>query len=322
MSGGRDHGHDHAAGGHSHGVSADAQGRWLAIALAAIAGFMVVEIVVGILADSVALISDAAHMATDAAAIALALVAVRLAARPPSGRFTFGLKRSEILSAQVNGASLLVFAALIGFEAVRRLSDPPDVDGGFVIVVGILGALVNLVAAWALSRANRQSLNVEGAYVHALADLLSSLFAAIAGVVIVTTGFDQADPIAALAVCAVMLRGGWRLLRDSGRILLEGAPKGMDAGEVGRALAAQPGVVEVHDLHVWEVTSGFPALSAHVIVPPGADCHQRRRELDDLLRERFGIEHATLQVEHERKPTLLQIETERSDRQRDPDRDE
>lgn len=306
MSGGHDHhSHDH---GHSHGVSADAQGRWLAIALAAILGFMVVEVVVGFIADSVALISDAAHMLTDAGAIALALGAVRLAARPPSGRFTFGLKRSEILSAQINGAALLVFAALIGFEAIRRLSHPVDVEGGFVIVVGILGGLVNVVAAWALSRANRQSLNVEGAYLHALADLVSSLLAALAGVVIVTTGFDQADPIAALLVCVIMVRGGWRLLRDSGRILLEGTPKGMDAQEIGQALAAHAGVVEVHDLHVWEVTSGFPALSAHVIVPAGEDCHQRRRELDQLLRERFGIDHATLQVEHERAGGLLQID--------------
>lgn len=303
MSGGHDHeGHDH-----SHGVAADAQGRWLAVALAVILTFMVVEVVVGFLANSVALISDAAHMLTDAAAIALALVAVRLAARPPSGRFTFGLKRSEILSAQVNGASLLVFAGVIAYAAIGRLADPPDVDGQFVIVVGVLGALVNVAAAWALSRANRQSLNVEGAYLHALADLLSSLFAAIAGVVIVTTGFDQADPIAALLVCAIMVRGGWRLLRDSGRILLEGTPRGMDAQEIGRALAAHPGVVEVHDLHVWEVTSGFPALSAHVLVPAGEDCHQRRRELDELLRERFGIDHATLQVEHEHAGKLIQL---------------
>ena len=304
MSGGHDHhGHDHA-----HGVAADAQGRWLAVALTVILGFMVVEVVVGILADSVALISDAAHMLTDAGAIALALVAVRLAARPPSGRFTFGLKRSEILSAQINGASLLVFAAVIGYAAIGRLSDPPEVDGQFVIVVGVLGALVNVAAAWALSRANRQSLNVEGAYLHALADLLSSLFAAIAGVVIVTTGFDQADAIAALLVCAIMVRGGWRLLRESGHILLEGTPRGMDAQEIGRALAAHPGVVEVHDLHIWEVTSGFPSLSAHILVPAGEDCHQRRRELDQLLHDRFGIDHATLQVEHDHTGELIQLD--------------
>jgi cobalt-zinc-cadmium efflux system protein len=304
---GHDHPEEHA---HTHGVRADAQGRWLAIALAVIFGFMVVEVVAGILANSVALISDAAHMLTDAGAIGLALVAFRLAARPPSSRFTFGLKRAEILSAQINGAALLLFAALIGYAAVGRLSDPPDVDGAFMIVVGILGALVNVAAAWALSRASRRSLNVEGAYLHALYDLLSSLFAAVAGIAIVTTGFDQADAIAALLVCALMLRGGWRLLGDSSRILLEGTPKGMDAEEIGQALAAHRGVVEVHDLHVWEVTSGFPALSAHVIVPAGEDCHQRRRELDDLLRQRFGIHHATLQVEHEHAGGLLQLDPE------------
>jgi cobalt-zinc-cadmium efflux system protein len=303
------HHHDHQ----SHGLEPDAQGRWLVTALALILVFMAAEVVAGLIAGSVALISDAAHMLTDAGAIGLALIAVRLAARPPSGRFTFGLKRSEILSAQINGAALLALAGVIGFAAIGRLSDPAEVEGGLVVVVGLLGALVNVAAAWALSRANRQSLNVEGAYLHALADLLSSLTAAVAGVVIVTTGFDAADPIAALLVCAVMVRGGWRLLRDSGRILLEGAPKGMDAGEIGRTLAAQPGVVEVHDLHVWEVTSGFPALSAHVIVPPGVDCHQRRRELTLLLTQRFGIDHVTLQVEHEHAAQLLQIDEPRGE---------
>jgi cobalt-zinc-cadmium efflux system protein len=299
---GHDHDHSH------HAVSANARLGWLAVALGVIVAFMVVEVVVGLLANSVALLSDAAHMLTDAGAIALALVAVRLAARPPSGRFTFGLKRSEILSAQANGAGLLVLAGILAVESVRRLADPSDVDGLALIVVGVLGALVNLVAAAALSRADRRSLNVEGAYLHALADLLSSAFAAVAGVVILATGFDQADALAALAVCAIMVRGAWRLLRKSARVLLEGTPEGMDAGLIGQTLAGHPGVIEVHDLHVWEVTSGFPALSAHVIVPPDEDCHQRRRELQRLLVDRFAIEHSTLQVEHERAPRLLQIE--------------
>jgi len=289
-------------------MSADARPGWLAVALGVIVAFMLVEVVAGVLAGSVALLSDAAHMLTDAGAIGLALFAVRLAARPPSGRFTFGLQRSEILSAQANGATLLVLAGILGVESVRRLGSPSEVDGAFLIVVGVLGALVNVVAATALSRADRRSLNVQGAYLHALADLLASAFAAVAGVVIVTTGFDQADPIAALAVCAIMVRGAWSLLRASGRVLLEGTPEGMDAGLIGRTLASHRGVIEIHDLHVWEVTSGFPALSAHVIVPPDQDCHQRRRELQRLLVDRFGIEHSTLQVEHERAPRLLQIE--------------
>lgn len=294
--------------GHSHGVTRDSDARWLWIALGINVGFMVVEVVVGLLANSVALLSDAAHMLTDAGAIGLALFAIRLAARPPSGRFTFGLKRSEILSAQLNGATLLVLAAVIGYESVGRLFSPPEVEGGFVIAVGLVGALVNAAAAWSLSRANRASLNVEGAFLHNMADLYSSLAAAAAGVVIVATGFDRADGIAALSVCAIMVYGGWGLLRDSGTVLLEGAPKGLDPEEVGNALAGHPGVTEVHDLHVWEVTSGFPALSAHVIVPAGEDCHARRRELQQMVGERFGIDHVTLQVEHERAGGLIDLD--------------
>ena len=269
---------------------------------------MAVEVTTGLIANSVALISDAAHMLTDAAAIGLALAAVRLSQRPPDGKFTFGLQRTEILSAQVNGAALLVLASVIGFEAVRRIGSPADVEGAFVLVVGLAGAIANGAAALALARANRASLNVEGAFLHNLADLYSSLVAAAAGVLILTTGFHEADAIAALSVCALMLWGGFGLLRDSGRVLMEGTPKGMDAREIGRAMAAHPGVEEVHDLHIWEVTSGFSALSAHVMVPPGEDCHARRRELTQLLADRFGVEHATLQVEHERAERLLEIE--------------
>ncbi len=293
---------------HSHRVTGTSSSRWLWIALGINFGFMLVEVVIGLIANSVALLSDAAHMLTDAGAIALALAAVRLSERPPSGRFTFGLKRTEILSAQLNGATLLVLAGVIGFEAVRRIGSPPDVEGPFVIAVGLAGALANGAAALSLARANRQSLNVEGAFLHNMADLYSSLAAALAGIVIVATSFNEADAIAALTVCALMLHGGWSLLRDSGRILLEGTPKGMDARQIGAALASHPGVVEVHDLHVWEVTSGFPALSAHVTVPAGEDCHARRRELQQILRERFGITHTTLQVDHERTRQLLDVE--------------
>ena len=300
------HGHDHS--GHTHGVSAATDRRWLAIALALIAGFMAVEVVAGIIASSLALLSDAAHMLTDAASIGLALVAAGLAARPPSQRYTFGLGRAEILSAQLNGASLLVLAGIIAWEAVGRLSEPPDVDGALVIVVGALGAVVNIAAAWALSRSERRSMNVEGAMAHVLADLYGSIAATASGVIIVLTDFGEADGIAALVVAALMLRSAWRLLRDSSRVLLEGAPKGMDTEAIGSELASQNGVVEVHDLHVWEVTSGFPALAAHVLVRPGDDCHARRRELETLLRDRFDIEHTTLQVDHVASDQLLGIE--------------
>jgi cobalt-zinc-cadmium efflux system protein len=293
---------------HHHGVSPDADRGKLRLALGLILGFMVVEVVAGLLADSLALLSDAAHMLTDAGSVGLALVALSLAARPPTGRFTFGLGRAEILSAQVNGAALLVLAGVIGVEAVRRLSDPPDVEGGIVIAVGLLGALVNVGSAWALAKAERRSLNVEGARAHVMADLYASLGAALAGAIILTTGFRAADPIAALVVSALMLRTAWSLLRESGLVLLEGTPRGLDSDAVGQALARHPGVIEVHDLHVWEVTSGFPALAAHVLVAPGDDCHGIRRELESLLEERFEIHHTTLQVEHDHADALLEIE--------------
>jgi cobalt-zinc-cadmium efflux system protein len=293
---------------HHHGVSPDADRGKLRLALGLILGFMVVEVVAGLLADSLALLSDAAHMLTDAGSVGLALVALSLAARPPTGRFTFGLGRAEILSAQVNGAALLVLAGVIGVEAVRRLSDPPDVEGGIVIAVGLLGALVNVGSAWALAKAERRSLNVEGARAHVLADLYASLGAALAGAIILATGFREADPIAALVVSALMLRTAWSLLRESGLVLLEGTPRGLDSDAVGQALARHPGVIEVHDLHVWEVTSGFPALAAHVLVAPGDDCHGIRRELESLLEERFEIHHTTLQVEHDHADALLEIE--------------
>ena len=283
---------------HDHGPSHDADRRWLAVALGIIAAFMVVEVVAGILADSLALLSDAAHMLTDAAAIALALFAARLAARPPGGRFTFGFGRAEILSAQVNGATLLVLAGVIAVEGIRRLWNPPDVEGGVVLVIGLVGACVNLAAAGALGRAERRSLNIEGARLHVLTDLYASLGAATAGAIVLITGFNRADAIASLLVAALMLASGWRLLRDSGRVLLEAAPQGLDPTAIGNALAAQPGVVEVHDLHVWEVTSGFPALAAHVLVKPGDDCHAVRRSLQAIINERFGINHVTLQVDH------------------------
>jgi cobalt-zinc-cadmium efflux system protein len=300
--------HDHHHH-HHHAPSADADRRWLAVALALIAGFMAVEVVAGLLASSLALLSDAAHMLTDAGAIALALVAVRLASRPAAGGFTFGLGRAEILSAQVNGTALLVLAGVIALEAARRLASPPEVDAPFVIAVGLLGATVNVAAAAALGRAERRSLNVEGARQHVLTDLYASLAAAAAGVAILVSGWDSADGIAALLVAALMVRSGWALLRDATRVLLEAAPKGMDPDAIGRAMASEEGVVEVHDLHVWEVTSGFPALAAHVLVRPGDDCHALRRHLQALLDERFGVRHVTLQVDHAPSAQpLLEIE--------------
>jgi cobalt-zinc-cadmium efflux system protein len=299
------HGHSHA--GHSHGASAGADRGKLAIALSLILAFMAAEVVTGIVANSLALLSDAAHMLTDAAAIGFSLVAIDLARRPAGGRMTFGLKRAEILSAQANGITLLVLAAIIAIEAVRRLVSPPEVEAALILVVALAGIVVNLAATATLARANRQSLNVEGSFQHILTDLFAFLGTAIAATVILLTGFDQADAIASLLVAGLMLRSAIGLLRDSGRIFLEAAPKEMDPQQIGRRMAAQPGVVEVHDLHVWEVTSGFPALSAHVTVEADADCHRARLELAELIEREFDIHHTTLQVEHEPE-RLVQIE--------------
>lgn len=293
---GHAHGGSHA--GHSHGVSKDADRRLLSIALGLILGFMAVEIVIGVLARSLALIADAGHMLTDAAAIGLALVAMRLAARPAKGAFTFGLRRAEILSAQVNGLTLVLLSVVFTVEGIRRLIDPPAVRGGLVLVTALVGIVVNLAAAYVLSKANRQSLNVEGSFQHIVTDLYAFIGTAVAAGIIVATGWDRADPIATLLVAGLMLKAGVGLLHESGRVFLEAAPRGLDPATIEAAILASPGVVGVHELHVWEVTSGFPALSAHVLVDTACDCHGSRQELEAMLGARFSIDHTTLQVDH------------------------
>jgi len=288
-------------------VNADTNRRRLVVALALIVAFMAGEVIAGILANSLALLSDAAHMLTDAAAIGLSLVALALAARPAGGNLTFGLKRAEILSAQANGATLFVLAALIVYEAIHRLFTPPAVGGWTVLIVSLAGIAVNLLATWQLAKANRENMAVEGSFQHILTDLYAFIGTAIAGVIIITTGFDRVDPIASLIVAALMIRAAYGLLKDSGRVLLEMTPEGMNATEIGRALATHPRVAEVHDLHVWEIGSGFPSLSAHVLVLPGDDCHGVRRDLEQMLDERFGIEHTTLQVDHTGQNQLVTI---------------
>jgi cobalt-zinc-cadmium efflux system protein len=283
------------AHGHGHDTE-DARRLWIALGLIVL--FMAGEVVAGILGHSLALLSDAAHMLTDAAALAMSLVVLRLAARPAGGNRTFGLRRSEILSAQANGATLLVLACLIVYGAVRRLIAPPDASGATMLAVALVGIAVNLVATWQLAGANRRSMNIEGSFQHILVDLFAFIATAIAGAVIIAGGWVRADPVAALFVAALMLWAAWGLLRDSGRVLLDIAPAGLSVEEIGTAMASHPRVVEVHDLHVWEVTTEFPTLSAHVLVEPGADCHGIRRELEELLHERFGLEHTTLQVDH------------------------
>jgi cobalt-zinc-cadmium efflux system protein len=291
---------------HHHAVTPDADKRKIGVALGLILAFMAFEVVVAIIADSLALLSDAAHMLTDAGALALALVAIRLAARPAGGSMTFGFKRAEILSALLNGATLAVLGAVIVIEAVQRLIDPPEVRGALVVGVALVGMVVNIAAAWMLARAERRSLNVEGSLQHILTDLYAFIATAISGVLILTLGFDRADPIASLIVAGLMFRAAWSLTRDSGRVLLEGAPSGLDPDEIGRAMCAVPSVSEVHDLHVWEVTSGFPALSAHVLVGTDDDCHTARLAIEAVLEDRFHLHHTTLQMDH-RPSTLLSI---------------
>jgi cobalt-zinc-cadmium efflux system protein len=293
---------------HAHRLDVEGDRRRLATALALILAFMVAEVVAGILASSLALLSDAAHMLTDAGALGLSLIAARLALRPAGGAMTFGLGRAEILSAQANGLTLLVLAGLIVYGAIVRLVSPSSPDGATMLVVALVGVAVNLAAARVLAGSRRRSMNVEGSLQHVLTDLYAFAATAVAAVVILAAGFRRADPLASLLVAALMLRSAYGLLRASGRVFLEAAPAGVDPNAIGNTLARQPDVVQVHDLHVWEVTSGFPALSAHVVVGRDADCHAARHRLELLLAESFGLDHTTLQVEHEAPEQLLSIE--------------
>jgi cobalt-zinc-cadmium efflux system protein len=301
--------HGHGPGGHTHAVSPNADRRRLVLGLGLLVAFMGAEVVAGIAGHSLALLSDAAHMLTDAGALALSLVVIGLAARPPEGGLTYGLKRTEILSGLANGITLLVIAALIVFEAIHRLLSPPVVDARLMLAVALAGVAVNLVVTWQLARAERRSLNIRGSYQHILTDLYAFTGTAIAAGVILATGFDRADPIASILVAGLMVRAAHGLLRDAVRVLLEAAPAGLRPAEIADAITSHPSVANVHDLHVWEITSGFPALSAHVLVRPGDDCHAARRDLERLLDERFGIEHTTLQVDHvARQGALITIE--------------
>jgi cobalt-zinc-cadmium efflux system protein len=302
--------------GHDHGARAAADSGPLAIALGLIVAFLVAEVIAAIVANSIALFSDAAHMLVDAGALALSLYAARLQRRPPGGRMTFGFARAEILSAQANGITLLALGLVIVVEAVQRLFDPPQVTAQIVVATAAVGALVNLAAIWQVSRANRESLNVEGSFRHLVTDFFAFAATIVAGLVVWTTGFDRADPIASLAVAGSMLIAAWPLLRQTTRILLEAAPDDMAPDEIATAIRSHPGVTGLHDLHVWELGTDFPALSAHVIVARDEDCHRVRRELEEVLHDRFHLEHTTLQVEHtsERLLSIGRLRAARRDR--------
>lgn len=281
--------------------------RSLTLALAITLCFTVVEVVGGFLTGSLAVLADAVHMLSDNVSIALALVAVWLAAKPATPERTFGYKRAEVLAALANGVTLVALAVWIFVEAALRLESPGDVLAGWMLAIALVGIGVNLSAGAILYRARADSLNVEAAFRHVVADLLGSFGVGAAALIILATGWVQADPLVSILIGLLVLASSWSILRDATSILLENAPKGIGTEAVGRRLAGAPGVVEVHDLHVWTITSGFPALSAHVLVGREEDCHKRRRELEQLLREEFGITHTTLQVEHVGEAGLVEM---------------
>ena len=284
---------------HGHPVGArDGNLRALGVVLVLTASFTVVEVIGGLLTGSLALLADAGHMLSDNVSLGVALFAAWLAGRPATPEKSFGYRRAEILAALANGATLVAISVWVFVEAYERFREPAAVLGGPMLAVAALGLLVNAVGAAILYRSGGESLNVQGAMRHVFADALGSVGAMIAAAVIILTGWRYADPLISVAIGLLILGSSWTLLRDSTNILLEATPRGLDAGEVGRKMAAVEGIIEVHDLHIWTITSGFPALSAHVLVGGQEDCHARRRELEELLTREYSISHTTLQVDH------------------------
>ncbi|MFK4018115.1 cation diffusion facilitator family transporter [Streptomyces albogriseolus] len=298
---GAGHGHGHAHGAPSGGtVSAAYRGR-LRIALGITVFVMVVQIVGGMLADSLALVADAAHMATDALGLGMALLAIHFAGRPPSERRTFGLARAEILATLANCLLLLGVGGYVLYEAVQRFITPAATEGGLAMVFGAVGLAANLVSLSLLMRGQKESLNVRGAFLEVAADALGSVTVIVAALVIVTTGWTAADPIASLVIALMIVPRTLRLLRETLDVLLEAAPKGVDMAEVRAHILGTPGVEDVHDLHAWTITSGMPVLSAHVVVSVdtlNAIGHEKMlHELQDCLGDHFDVRHCTFQLE-------------------------
>jgi cobalt-zinc-cadmium efflux system protein len=302
------HGHTHATG--QSGLDLDRTGakRALKLVLALTTAFLIAEVVGGLIADSLALLADAGHMLSDSLSLGVALFAAWLAGRPGGPSRTFGFRRAEILAALFNGVTLVVVSIWIFIEAGERFGDPPDVEAGLMLAIALVGMAINVIAARILQAHSGESLNVSAAMRHVLADLLGSVGVVLAALIILATGWEYADPLISIGIGVLILASSWSILRDSTRILLEESPADVDVEELGRAMASVSGVKEVHDLHVWTITSGFPALAAHVLVDRDTDCHFTRRELERMLRDRFGLEHTTLQVDHE-GGELLQIES-------------
>jgi cobalt-zinc-cadmium efflux system protein len=286
----------------------------MAIVLAINLAMLAIGIGGGLVFDSLALLADAGHVLTDVLAIGVALFASWMARRPAGPQRTFGFRRGEIFAALFNGFTLVAIAVLVFVAAIGRLSEPPSVDGGGVIVVGLLSLLGNAGGAIVLAGGDRTNVNLEGVLRHTAADALGALGVVLAGLIVVTTGWEQADALVSIGIAALILLGSWRLLREPFDVLMETAPAGIDVQEVGSAMCAVSGVREVHDLHVWTVTSGFPALAAHIRTDPNEDAGEVRERLEAVLQDRFGLEHTTLQVVPE---PLLQLEDRRSARDRD-----
>ena len=303
--------------GHTHDHGLDARRadnrRRMQIALAINAAMLAAAVVGGLVTGSLALLADAGHVLSDVGAIALGLAAAALATRSGGPRSTYGLQRSEVLAALVNGLALVVIAVLVAIAAIGRLSDPPEVEGAGVLALGLLGLAGNVAATWVLAHGDRVDVNLEAVLRHSFADALGSLAVVASGALILATGWLEADPVASLAVAVLILLASVRLVREPLGVLMETAPAGLDVEQLGRALVGVDGVQEVHELHVWTVTAGFTALSAHVVTVRGRDRDQARRELEYLLRERYGIGHTTLQMEEAAdEGALLQVSGDES----------
>src|SRR3954453_6602497 len=305
------HSHHHHHHHHHGPPGREGNRRRMAMALGINALLLVAGVVGALVFGSVALLADAGHVLSDVGAIALGLLAAAMATRPARGRRTFGFQRGEILAALVNGLLLVAVAVIVFVEAIGRLSDPPSVESGGVLAIGLVGLAGNAIATAVLLSGDRRDLNLEGVLRHSAADALGSLGVVVSAVVMLATGWRYADPIAGLLIGVLVLAGSWSLVRDAFDVLMEAAPAGIDVQEVGGAMVAVPGVREVHDLHVWTVTAGFPALAAHVRTDPREDVDEVRRRIEAVLHERFEIDHTTLQMMAER---LLSIEDRRSSR--------
>lgn len=292
-------GHSHGQG-HTHGGSAGSKNRKrLAITLGLVAVYMVAEVVGGLLTNSLALLADAGHMLSDAAALALSLFAIWIAQKPPTPQRTYGYYRTEILAALVNGATLVAISFYIFYEAYERIGEPPEVQGALMMGIAMGGLLINLVGLWILNAGKSESLNVHGAWLHVLTDALGSVGAIVAGALIWVFGWNWADPVASVVIGILVLFSSWSLLKETVAVLMEGTPGHIDVDEVREAMKAVPGVTSVHELHVWTITSGMVSLSAHVCVEDGQYGPETLRSIREPLHDRFGIDHMTIQLEHE-----------------------